>query len=155
MKSIYLCGPMSGCTYKECSDWRKYVARHLAPDIVPVSPMRGKKYLENEKEIRHAYEETIMGSARAITTRDRFDVMNCDMMLANFLNAPKVSIGSMIEFGWADVMRKPVILVMEPKGNYHEHPIVEQIAGFRVDTLDEAITLANAALSMSFARENQ
>jgi nucleoside 2-deoxyribosyltransferase len=156
MKSIYLCGPISGCSYGECTDWRKYVARHIAPDIIALSPMRGKKYLEHEKEIGHSYEETIMSSAQAITSRDRFDVMNCDMLFANFLGAKKVSVGSVIELGWADAFRKPVILIMEPDGsNIHEHPIVERITGFRVATIDEAITLVNATLSMNFAKENQ
>ena len=156
MKSIYLCGPISGLSFDECTDWRKYVARRLASDIVPLSPMRGKEYLAKEKAIGDSYEDTILSSGRAITTRDRNDVMNCDMLMANFLGAQKVSIGSVIEYGWADAFRKPIITIMEAdKTNIHEHSILNGVTGFRVSTLDEAVVVANALLSANFAKENQ
>jgi len=155
MKTVYLCGPITGLSYGECTDWRQFVARHVAQDIIPLSPLRGKRYLENEKEIGDSYEHIAMSTAQAITTRDRFDLQSCDMMIANFLGAKKVSIGSVIELGWADAFRKPVILVIESENNIHEHSIVNSIAGFRVSTLKEAITIVNATLSMSFAKEYQ
>lgn len=156
MKSVYLCGPISGLSYKDCTDWRQYVARHLASDITPLSPLRGKAYLAKEKSIGHSYEGTILSRADAITTRDRFDVMSCDMLIANFLKAKVVSIGSVIELGWADAFRKPVVLAMEPGDkNIHTHPIVDRICGFKVHSLDDAIAVVNSVLSMNFAKENQ
>lgn len=156
MKSIYLCGPISGLSFEECIDWRRYFAKRLAADIVPLSPMRGREYLAKEKSIGDSYEESILSNRKAITSRDRNDVMNCDMMVANFLGATRVSIGSIIEFGWADAFRKPVICVMEnDQSNVHEHAILNTITGFRVKTLDEAAAIANSLLSLNFAKENQ
>ncbi len=96
-----------------------------------------------------------MSSSRGIMTRDRFDTMDCDAVFANLLGATIVSIGTAMEIAWADMLRKPVILVMEASGNLHDHPMIREAAGYRVETVDEGITLANALLSIDFARDHQ
>jgi nucleoside 2-deoxyribosyltransferase len=154
MKKIYLCGPISGLSYGDCTDWRKYAASKLADDIIPLSPMRGKEYLKSQSSMPQA-DHQVMSTADAIIARDRNDVMSCDMLLANFLGAKITSIGSVVELGWADAWRKPVILVMEKTGNIHSHPFVDKLCGFKVHTLDEGIEVANAILSMSFAKKYQ
>lgn len=154
MKSVYLCGPITGLSYGECTDWRKHVAKELADDIVPLSPMRGKQYLEDCGRIEMSYEKTVLSRAAAITCRDRRDVMECDLLFANFLGAKVVSIGSVIELGWADAFRKPIVFVAE-KDNIHHHVIVDELCGFQVETLEEGIMVANAVLSEGFARKYQ
>jgi nucleoside 2-deoxyribosyltransferase len=154
MKSIYLCGPIGGCSYKECTDWRKYVANNIGEDILALSPMRAKEYLSNETNIKLSYETTILSSAVSITARDRNDIMNCDLLFVNLLAATKITIGSMIELGWADAWRKPIVLIMEPD-NIHNHPIVNSLAGFRASTLDEGIFITKAILSSDLARKFQ
>jgi nucleoside 2-deoxyribosyltransferase len=74
------------------------------------------------------------------------DVMRCDMILVNFLGASKVSIGSVMEIGWADAWRKPIIVVME-KDNVHSHAMIREVAGYIVSNLDEAIKIVIAVLS--------
>jgi len=155
VKTVYLCGPITGLSYGATTNWRKYVAEHVASDIVALSPMRGKEYLAHEKEIGHSYEDTIMSNARSITARDRYDVKTSDIMLANLLGATSRSIGSIVEFGWADAFGTPIVLVMEPEANTHEHPILCDLPGWRVETLDEGIAIVNAVLSLDFARNNQ
>lgn len=39
---LYLAGPITGLTYAECTDWRDWVRAQLPPDIVGLSPMRGR-----------------------------------------------------------------------------------------------------------------
>jgi nucleoside 2-deoxyribosyltransferase len=73
--------------------------------------------------------------------------MNCDIMLANLLGAKKVSIGTIGEFFWADAYRKPVIAVMEKEGNPHEHAMIRELTGFRVETLEEGLAVAGAVLA--------
>jgi hypothetical protein len=63
----------------------------------------------------------------------------------NLQDAKRISIGTMIEAGWADAARRPIILVMEP-GNVHEHMILETVAGYRVHTLDDALHIVKAIL---------
>lgn len=142
---LYCVGPITGVSYGESVDWREYVAENLPPEITAVSPMRGKAYLEKEKSVKASYEDIPLSSAKGITTRDLFDVRRADMVLANFIGATKVSIGSVMEITLAHAYRKPIIIVME-KDNVHRHPMLEQISGFVVETLDEAIEIAKAVL---------
>jgi len=143
---IYLAGPIAGCTYDKCTDWRKHVASQLPPNIQVLSPMRGKEFLASLPVIQGEHQENPLCRQAGITCRDRSDIMRADAVLFNLLGAEKVSIGTCIEFGWADAFRKPIILAME-KGNVHDHMIVRGVSGFVVDDLDEAIALAIAVLS--------
>lgn len=144
-KYIYLCGPITGCTYHGCTDWRNEVSRQFLPNIHGVSPLRAKEYLAAETDIADEYAEHMMSSAKAITTRDRFDTFRADMVLANFLGAERVSIGSCIEVGWADAKRVPLVAVMEP-GSLHDHSMIREIAGWIVPTLDDAVFVINSVL---------
>lgn len=143
---LYCAGPITGVSYDESTDWREYVASKLPPHIKAVSPMRGKKYLANEKNVKDSYEEHPLSCQKGITCCDRMDVMRCDMILVNFLGADKVSIGSVMEVAWADAWRKPIVVVME-KDNVHSHAMLREVSGFIVSSLDEAITIATAVLS--------
>ena len=146
-KRVYLIGPITGCSYDGCTDWRDYVKRDLEFElIIGVSPMRAKEYLHSSASIDLTY-DTPLSSARGIMTRDRFDLMTCDVVLANLLGADIVSIGTVMEIAWADMLRKPVILVMEDEGNIHDHPMITEAAGFRVNTLDGGIEIAKAILT--------
>lgn len=171
MKSLYLSGPITGCTYEGCTSWRQYVAQRLAHDIVPVSPLRGKEYLKTMPAMPHTLETHVMSSQRGIMTRDRYDTMACDGLFANLLGVTwaeldkaaaegdvrrvRASLGTVMEVAWADMLRKPIILVMEAEDNIHDHPMIRDAAGYRVETLDEGIALANALLSYDFARDHQ
>lgn len=50
----------------------------------------------------------------------------------------------MIEYGWADMARRPIISVIEKHGNLHDHSIVKELTGFRVETLEEGLHVAKA-----------
>lgn len=143
---LYCAGPITGISYGESTDWREHVARKLPPHIIAVSPMRGKPYLANEKDIKDSYEEHPLSCQKGITCRDRMDVIRCDMILVNLLGANKVSIGSVMEVAWADAWRKPIIIVME-KDNVHSHAMLREVSGFIVSNLDEAIIIATTVLS--------
>jgi nucleoside 2-deoxyribosyltransferase len=80
-------------------------------------------------------------------TRDFFDCQTCDIVMANLLETEIVSIGTVMEIAWAFALNKPLIVVMEKEGNLHEHSMIREATGFRVDTIDEAILIANAILT--------
>ena len=50
----------------------------------------------------------------------------------------------MVEYGWASAFRKPIVAVMEKQRNVHEHPIVRRLTDFRVETLDEGLSVVKA-----------
>jgi nucleoside 2-deoxyribosyltransferase len=143
---IYLAGPIAGLNYTGSTDWRNQLIDQLAPDIEGLSPMRAKQYLKTVGVITDSYEEHAMSTATAITTRDHFDCMRADLVLVNFLGATTVSIGTVMEVAWAHAYKKPIILVQEQEGNIHEHPMIRSVVGFRVNTLEQALTVAKAIL---------
>ena len=69
-----------------------------------------------------------------------------DVVLEGRIVQANVTIGTMVEYGWADAYRKPVITVIEREGNVHDHPMVQKITGFRVETLDEGLETVRALL---------
>lgn len=144
-KRIYLCGPITGTTYNECAmGWRKAVYDALTPMGIEVySPMRGKDHLSGESIMSpQAYEKHPISTVQAILGRDRADVIKSDMIFANLIGATEKSTGSLVEFGWADLKRIPILICMEPEGNPHEHVFVRGLATWRVHNLRDGIAIA-------------
>lgn len=147
MYTVYLAGPITGLTYDGATDWREAVIKSFPAHIKGLSPMRGKQYLGNSKEpIKDSYSEFVMSTPKAIVTRDRFDATRCDVLLVNLLGATKVSIGTVMEIAWADAHRIPIVIAME-KNNPHDHSMIVQVAGYIVDTLEEATTVVERILT--------
>lgn len=140
-KLVYLAGPITGLTFDEAVDWRTTAVEKLNKrGIRAVSPLRGKDFLREVGRLEggNEYSANPISSARGITTRDRYDVMRADAILMNLMCAERVSIGTMIELGWADAARVPVVLVMED-GNLHEHAMVLETVGYRVQSLEAGV----------------
>ncbi|MHC4188392.1 MAG: hypothetical protein ACYSUB_01730 [Planctomycetota bacterium] len=145
---IYLTGPIGGCSYGEATTWRGQVTAMLVGyNAKCLSPMRGKDYLAQETSIDDVEYETPLSCPKGVYTRDRWDSLRCDLMIANLLGSKKVSIGTMMEWAWADSQGTPIIMVME-EDNIHNHLLVRGGPGYRVDTLDEAVVLAKAILAL-------
>jgi nucleoside 2-deoxyribosyltransferase len=89
--------------------------------------------------------EGALSSPKGITARDRFDTMRSDLIFCNLMGMDKISVGSMIEFGWADAMRIPILLVAE-EGNIHEHAMVNDMISFRAYSLKEGLDIARHVL---------
>jgi nucleoside 2-deoxyribosyltransferase len=144
---VYLCGPISGLTIEECTAERERVMLQLAAcGIEAYSPLRGKKHLVPSGQIigSGAY-DAVIGRANGIIGRDRNDVLRCDALLADLRGAKKASIGSMVEFGWADAWRKPIVTVME-KGNVHDHVFVNHLSTYVTHSIDDAVNLLSLLL---------
>jgi nucleoside 2-deoxyribosyltransferase len=149
---IYLAGPISGLSYDEAAKgWREEFKEklYLYTMVRCISPMRGKSHLNKVETIAPAgqYSETVMSSAKGIVGRDRFDVNRVDLMVANLLGATRVSIGTMVEYGWADAARVPIITIIEPDGtNPHHHDFIYELSSFTVHNLDEAVAVVMSVL---------
>ena len=145
MKSVYLSGPISGLMYDEAAlGWRKEVGGTLeTAGAVVLDPTRLETENYNSKVPISplADQQSVMLNWKSITTKDRFYVQETDVVLMNLLGSTRVSIGSMLELGWADLLRKPVILVMEQEGNMHDHAMVREMAGFHTTSLDQGVDL--------------
>ena len=145
MPKVYLAGPILGQSYKDAVNWREYARRHLASyGVKALSPMRGKTYLDKEEEIRDEYTQ-IMSTSKGITSRDRFDVMSSDLVLAYLEGATRISVGTMIEFGWADAFRKPIVAVV---GDLHDHAMVRELVSFPAKDIGEALLVVTRILDV-------
>lgn len=138
---IYLAGPILGLSYDQSTDWRNSASRNLLDlGFTPLSPMRHKEYFGGFDAMPDAAEKYPLSSQKGIVARDRNDVLRCDAVLMYLVGAPKASIGTMVELGWADAFRKPIIAVMTPS-DVHWHAFVRELSGFIVPTLGEGIDL--------------
>lgn len=139
MKTVYLAGPITGQSYDGATSWRTEAQRVLADlGIAGVSPMRNKEFLIGEGFIEGEYEQDVLSTSRGIITRDRYDCSHADAVLFNLADADRVSIGTMIEIGWADAHRIPTVGIME-EGGLHTHPMVAEAISFWCRDLEEAV----------------
>jgi hypothetical protein len=147
---VYLAGPITGQDYEGCTDWReKTIAEFADVGIRAISPMRGKEYLKGIGKISGTGEEyahmSPISLPRGVTTRDRWDATRCDVLLVNLLGAERVSIGTMFEIAWADLSRTPIVCCIE-KDNCHRHMMLNQMIGYDVDNLEEAVHIIKAMM---------
>jgi nucleoside 2-deoxyribosyltransferase len=138
---VYLAGPITGCSYKECTDWRKTATNTLgAFNIKCLDPMRGKSFLENADDIRDEYGATPTSNRQSITYRDHDDIRRADIVLVNFSGATRVSIGTVIEIGWASELNKLIVVIMD-EDNCHWHGMLRELAYVTVPDLKTAINI--------------
>ncbi len=140
-RKVYLSGPITGLTYEDAVEWTNYAKTMLANfGIDGFRPLRGESYggialpvITNQRN-------------RECIIRDRYDVMTSDCILVNLFGANKPSFGTYTEIAWAFLLQKPVVLVMENKGNLHEHGFLQEMVSHRTDDLDEGIDYVKTIL---------
>lgn len=134
-KKVYMCGPITSLSIEEARSRRSELSIGLSEKISIIDPLRG---IVTGHEFTH----------ESVLKRDRSDVMSSDLVLADLRGVNIVSIGSMIEFGWADALRIPIITIMEDSGNPHEHFWVRELSTYVVNNTSEACYLANLLLAL-------
>lgn len=148
--SVYLAGPIANLTFDEANAWRLEAIEYLAEfGIRGRSPLRGKEFLREVGIITIDSFNEAIASDEGIVARDRYDVESADLVLARLLGAPAVSVGTPVEYGWADmtIPRTPVITVMEKKGSPYDHPFTRALSGYRVETLEEGLAICVTLLT--------
>jgi nucleoside 2-deoxyribosyltransferase len=74
-----------------------------------------------------------------VVRRNKNLIRNCDLLLANLLDADKrASIGSIGEICWANAFEKPIIIVRERSSNVHDHAMLNAVASSICHSLDDA-----------------
>lgn len=148
MFRVYLAGTISGLSYNAAAGgWRREFNRMISPEIKCYSPMRAKEFLADKGKLFGAYEEHPLATESGIVARDRNDVMTCDVMVACFLESQgNFSLGTAIEFGWADAGQKPIIMVAREGDPHREHPMLRRLAGYIVDDLPSAVAITQHIL---------
>ena len=129
---VYLAGPISGLSFGVANYWRTVVTSLLAPGIGTINPLRGKERLSDMETITSGEVDGFPDcSDNAIVTRDRFDLQRADAVLFNLLLETPRYTGTLVEYGWADAWRKPIITVAQIPGPW-DHPFIRHLSGWIV-----------------------
>lgn len=140
MRTVYLAGAITGCDRNEANDWRHDVINRLAHhNIAGISPLRCEPLIGDRYQLTH--QDPRFGTAKAISSKNFFDVQSCDLTLAYMpqeVNARRLSIGTLMELAWARALGKPTILVSDYPFIL-EHPVVQANASWTLSTLEEAV----------------
>jgi nucleoside 2-deoxyribosyltransferase len=151
-KTVYLAGPIDGLSYRDGIEWRDAAREELAKyGIKAMSPQRGKGYIMSHEAIADEmdfskqeahFADDPMSTARGVLTRDKFDALNCSVLLVNFLGAKRVSIGTVMEIAWAYLQGKPIVVVIEDDNQLHGvHPMLRETFSFRVNNLEKGVEI--------------
>lgn len=155
MIRVYLAGPINNCTKGEANDWRNVACTRLTDfGITGISPLRceplvGERYGTD-------YPDPRFGVPSAIASKNKFDVANCDMMLAYFPPEEAVgfktlvptlertdptyswpSVGTIWEIGMATMANKMVVCVCQ-NTILARHPVI-RTCHWLLETLDEGL----------------
>ena len=148
-KSLYLAGPIGNCTFDEAVDWRRVAQQELKKNgIDAYSPMRGKDYLDTGERITGGSYPYALSTSKGIMARDYHDATTCDLLLVN-LSIPheRISIGTVMELGFAFAKQKLVVAIDSPVHQYQKHPMVAEAVGFWAKDLTEAMEIARKVLN--------
>lgn len=146
---VYLAGPIAGCDKGEANDWRQDFIRDFeGSGIVGVSPLRCEPLIGDKYELQ--YDDVRFGTPSAISGKNWFDTVNCDLILAYLpsnLSSGRPSYGTIIELGWAIGLRKPIVLVA---GDHYitQHPLIKDNVNWVVDNFDDAYDIVNGLLEV-------
>lgn len=78
----------------------------------------------------------------AILYRDNWMVRQCDILFANLLNAPRISIGTICEIAWAWDHHKHIVLAIEDK-SIHDHAFLRSMVPIHYSSYDQCINYLN------------
>lgn len=138
-RTVYLAGPIVNCTSGEANDWRKdMIARLAFHAIVGISPLRCEPAVNGRYDL--GYPDDRFGTARAIGSKNLFDVRTCTLALfyiPRSLSQKTPPYGTVSELAWAHVLGKPTILVTDDDF-IRAHPVINCNASWLLATLKEA-----------------
>lgn len=144
MSRVYLAGPIGGISYRDATDWRKQAVVALTEaDIEAFSPMRGKEFLKDEKNLTWMMDHwnNPMATSKGIMSRDFNDCSKADALLVYLAGTSRASMGTVMEIAWAFDRKIPVVVVAEADNLHVDHPMLKEAINFRVDTLEEGLAL--------------
>lgn len=154
-KTVYLAGPILNCNKGEANDWRSDVSNRLAQfGITGISPLRCEPLIGERYSM--GYEDPKFGTARAIASKNLFDVQSCDMTLAYLplaTNPNWPSLGTISELAWAKALGKPTILVTDDERLF-KHPVIDANASWTLRDLEDAIEVLVGVLG-DYAQGNK
>jgi len=119
-------------------DWRMEAADALSPDIVTISPVRGKDPEDWTQDGLNSLGPATYEDG-GFVARDLRDIKRSDALLVMFQDIPtRQSLGTWVEYGYAHALGKPIVVV----ATHHtiaKHPFIYRLAAKVCPTLDDGI----------------
>lgn len=135
----YNCGPMAELSLDEANSWRDEVTQYFADNtenIRSVNPTRGKVPTD---KFGVDYDNSFRSRSSYIFKRDFNDVKKCDFMFIHFpITARNLSIGSIVEIGWATVLQKPMFVITHNQ-RIAKHPLIKEPAVWIGNSLEKGV----------------
>lgn len=139
---IYLAGPMTGLSWEKTLAWREHVEVELGRDWKILSPARPQQDQDRTKVLKLQTQENnelnLWDTATGVVASDTFLIDQSDWVLANFLGAEKISVGTVWELGYAYHARKKIIVLMS-KEDIHNHPFTRRGVDMFTDDIEQVI----------------
>ena len=138
---IYCAHPITGLTGDEVIDY--YIKIHETLNNIGyqvLQPMTAKGFFRPETKFKacNYNNGNPISSNHAIYERDKWMVLNSDIVLVDLTATKQISIGCAMELAWAADHNKQTIVVME-KDNIHQHAFTLEAADIIFDSLSDAL----------------
>lgn len=136
---IYLAGSISGMSYEVVANYFHETAYNLRLiGYHVITPMTGKSELRTDTKLKADGYHIPAATNHAIAERDRWMVEQADVVYCNLTMAQIVSIGSVMELAWAQMLGKHTVVAMQTD-NIHRHAFVLEAADIVYETHEKAM----------------
>ena len=153
---VYLAGPMSDVSPEVMQGWRQtagellegpmFTWRHRDPNRAPEFARPEPTGIKTLSPLRPYPGDS--ETAKSMNRRDFNDLKRSDVILACFLGADKVSLGTCLEMGAAWVLGIPVVTVMEEDNVHNNHPMLNDIEVAQFRTVEQACEFIHSFLGV-------
>lgn len=139
---IYLSHQITGLTYRQVADYYISMRDRLRKMGYSVFyPFIAKEFLKTHGNVKMkatGVGDHPVSKGHAIIRRDRWMVLQSDIVFVNLIGIKQVSIGCTMELAWAYDRDKHTVLAME-ESNPHQHDFVRKSADIRFQIEEDAI----------------
>lgn len=135
MAKVYLGGAFTQFTADQVVARQSEIEQCLEAHIQVLKPKHNKDYPPEIEAHLPA----------VLTERDFYLFQQADMIVLDLLDLQEISIGAMIEIGWASALRKPIIAIVEQE-NIYQSIVFAHLVTYKVTTRAEAIAVVNSVL---------
>ena len=140
MRTVYLAGPIAGCTNGEARSWRNDASNFLRQfNLRGADPLRDESAPTGKfSKAEDFANDSGVTLSRAIAGKNWLDVRMCDAMLAYVPLLDRPTYGTIWEIGAFYALQKPIVLVSDNPAVFN-HPDIDISCSWKYEDLDEGL----------------
>lgn len=143
---VYLGGQVTGLDFGSSVAWPEQMREMIDERIDVVGPMRHQRALKHVGKIGS---ELITGNPTATDAAIRrgckHDILRVDFCIFNLQPIQKLSLGCMWEMAWADMLQKPICVILTDN-KFYDHPFIRDGATWLAPDSEKAAEIVNSFL---------